>query len=61
MPEKNNVVDFDKASEPLVHKRRDRKLAKMRTIFKSVRESFGSQKKRPTRANTKKQPKDKKK
>jgi len=61
MPEKNNVVDFEKASEPLVHIRRDRKVKKMRSIFKSVRESFTPRTKRQVRPNLKGKPKKKKK
>jgi len=57
---KNNIVDFEKASEPLVHVRRDRKVKKMRSIFKAVRESFTPASKQQVGANRKRKLKKKK-
>lgn len=61
MPEKNNIVDFKKASEPLVHVRRDRKVKNMRNMFKAVRESFNPKMRRQAVLNKKSKQKKKKK
>jgi hypothetical protein len=61
MPDKRNIVDFEKVAEPLVHQRRERKVKKMRSIFKAVRESFSPKTKQQVHPDLKRKPKKKKK
>ena len=39
MADNKNIVDFDSAKEPLLHRRRENRVKKLRNAFKAAREA----------------------
>lgn len=59
MSDQNKVVDFDSAKEPLLHRRRENKVKKIRNAFKAAREAVSGQSKQkePSRRSGKRKKK----
>ena len=45
MTDRKNIVEFDTAKEPLLHRRREDKVKRMRNAFKAAREAVSDNKK----------------